>query len=101
MPIVPSFENVEMLIAQSQTLLIEFLRSDVALAFTFLGIAQTHKESDPARYRGEIHKAKAAVDTIRKFEGRIQDPNAWSDIHEHGNQLEAAIQQVESGGVDG
>jgi hypothetical protein len=43
---------------------------------------------------------ETAIDTIRNFEGRSQNPSAWSEIHERCNQPEATIRRIESSEAD-
>jgi hypothetical protein len=74
-----------------QATLIEFLRVDLDLAFTFLETAKTESESDPEHCKSAVAKAQAALETIRKFQGRIEDRDEWSKINSRADHLEAAL----------
>ena len=77
---------------QSQEELIKFLFVDIDLAFTLLERAAI-KDHNRTGYQSELEKAQAALRTIRKFEGRIQDPAKWQEIHSRANELEEAIEK--------
>ncbi len=38
-----------------------------------------------------LNNARAALNAIRHFEGRIADPKIWRTIHARADELEAAI----------
>jgi hypothetical protein len=80
----------------SQALLIEFLSTDLDLAFTFLDLAQMYIQSDPDHFRGLMQKARRVLETVRKFEERIQDPRARQATRERGDSLEAAMAAAQS-----
>jgi hypothetical protein len=73
----------------AQRRLIEFLETDLELAFTFVNMAQTREEG-PSRERLLQH-ARKAVDAVRGFEGRITDPGAWTAIHDRADELQRLL----------
>lgn len=66
--------------------LIDFLNAHLDLGFTFCRTAQLDTESENTR-----DKALVALNTVRKFEGRIADPALWTKIHVRADQLEKLI----------
>jgi hypothetical protein len=81
--------------AYNQTSLVEFLKADLALAFTLLQTAALKIASDPHHARASIEKARTALRAARRFEERIEDPAVWSEIHGMGDKLELAIAEAE------
>jgi hypothetical protein len=77
---------------QSQEELIGFLLADIDLAFALLERA-TIKDHKRTSYQFELEKAQAALRTIRKFEGQIQDPATRQEVHTRANELEEAIER--------
>jgi len=75
----------------SQALLLQFLRTDLDLAFTFLDTAEIESAHDPEHRDSALAKARAALQVVRKFQGRIQDRDRWSEINARADQLEAAL----------
>jgi hypothetical protein len=73
----------------AQRRLIEFLETDLELAFTFVSMAQTRREG-PSRQRLLQH-AREAVDAVRRFEGRITDARAGAAIHERADELQRLL----------
>ena len=76
--------------ARNQKTLIEFLRVDLDLAFTFLHTAEIEADSDPAHCRAALQLVGVALASIRRFQGRIEDAGEWMKIHDRANELEAA-----------
>jgi hypothetical protein len=66
---------------------------DLDLAFTLLERAEI-KASQRTCYQFQLEKAQAALRTIRKFEGRIEDPATRQEIHTRANELEEAIEKI-------
>lgn len=74
----------------NQTALYEFLRTEIALAFTFLQTARLAKPG--SEHHSElIEKAKTALASIRHFQERIDDPEQRAVIAESADQLEVAL----------
>ena len=85
---------LEKLRQRSQRALIDFLNVDLDLGFTFATTAEIEKGLDPPAYRQALAKANEALLTIRRFEGRIQDIEAWKSIHQRANELEQRISSL-------
>jgi hypothetical protein len=76
--------------------LIEFLISELDLGFTLASIAQVDKTSNVDHFNAALSKARRAIETIRHFEGRVEDAQALHSIQERTDQLEKIISQLES-----
>ena len=57
------------LVVQSERILVEFLLADLNVAFTFLGTADALATSNLAQSENLLAKARAALVTIRGFDG--------------------------------
>jgi hypothetical protein len=80
-----------------QQTLIDFLNSHLNLGFTFYRSAELEMQSPFARKdQGEYslfkENAQIALETVRKFEGRIENPEVWVKIHARADQLEKLIE---------
>jgi hypothetical protein len=76
--------------------LIDFLNVHLTLGFTFCRSAQLEMESEVGRKDGGeyalfIENAPIALESVRKFEGQIADPELWIKIHARADQLEKLI----------
>lgn len=85
----PFTDRISALQAASQEALGTFLTTDIDLAFSMLeaGRAQSITEHRNAA----LNNARAALNAIRHFEGRIADPKIWRTIHARADELEEAI----------
>ena len=72
---------------QTEQRLIEFLNADVDLAFTYIKMAQT-RENGRERLH---HNARIALEAVRRFEGRIANPQSRTAIHERADELERLL----------
>ena len=78
--------------AHFQDNLIDFLNTEMDLGFTFCRDAQTQLEAkDPDHYVLLLEKAGTSLETVRRFEERIADPELWRRIHERADRLENLI----------
>lgn len=80
-----------------QQTLIDFLNSHLNLGFTFCRGAELEMQSafarkDEGEYALFKENAQAALETVRKFEGRIEDPEVWAKIHARADELEKLIE---------
>lgn len=87
-----SVEKFEEARITSQASLLDLLANDIDFAFALIDIAHNTKDRDKTRVR--IEKARATLNTIRKFSGRIEDPEEWKRIHARSDELEEAIRAV-------
>jgi hypothetical protein len=83
--------SLEQLGLDSQRLLVDFLRADIALAVTMLetGDVTTHVNH-------AITMAKRAAETVRWLQKRVVDKDARQLIDEEVNKLEEAIERREA-----
>jgi hypothetical protein len=79
--------------AQTQLTLIDFLHVDMDLAFTFLQIARTAGKRNPERRKASLENARAALQAIRRLQGRIIDRRECAKINVRANELETALNE--------
>jgi hypothetical protein len=84
-------ERFASLSARSQENLIAHLCIDLDVAFTFLETARIEGGSDVSHSMAAVEKARIALASVRKFQGRVENPDEWVKINDRANQLEAAI----------
>ena len=84
------FKSAADLRAETQATLVDFLVSDIALAFTFLDTAGL-AEHGSKHYCSLIDKAKTALAKIRHFQTLIDDPEQRVKISERADGLEDAL----------
>jgi hypothetical protein len=80
-----------------QQTLLDFINSHLDVGFTFCRGAELEMQSPFARKdEGEYllfrENARIALESVRKFEGRIEDPEVWAKIHARADQLEKLIE---------
>jgi len=85
----PFPDRISALQAASQEALGTFLTTDIDLAFNMLEVGRT--QSLVEHRNTALNNARAALNAIRHFEGRIADPKIWRTIHARADELEAAI----------
>lgn len=76
---------------RSQKALLDFLETALSLGFTFLRIAETEATLDRVHSIRAFGKAQGSLDTVRQFQGRIEDPAEWQKAQTRANELERAI----------
>jgi len=81
--------NSGILKARSQHLIIDFLNADLDMAFTLLATVRNENGDKPDHYEEAFDKARIALESIRRFQGRIDDPEAWETVRNRAHQLEA------------
>jgi hypothetical protein len=69
--------------------LIEFLKTDLELGFTFANLAEQHREE--ANRQKSLEHARTAVETIRRFQGRIADHPEFVRIQTRASELEKLL----------
>jgi hypothetical protein len=75
--------------AENQAVLVRFLSIDIDLAFIFLQSART--TSDLNHARALLAKARLAIESIRHWAGRVEDPRELRAIHLGVDKLEDAL----------
>ena len=70
---------------------IDFLSEELNIAFSMLRIAQSDAGINPTDCQSALATARAALGTIRRLEGRIEDTRAWRSIHARANELKSAL----------
>jgi hypothetical protein len=69
--------------------LVDFLKLELKLGNTFVDLAEQHRaESDHAK---SLENARKAVETVRRFQGRIEDHSEWKQIQAETNELEKLL----------
>ena len=69
--------------------LVDFLKVELKLGFTFVDLAEQYRaEDDRAR---SLENARKAVETIRRFLGRVKDHAEWTQIQAETGELEQLI----------
>lgn len=81
--------NFEALRRRSQSALIDFLRTDLNLAFTLIDSAAL--APDPVRVAGLLGKARDALQAIEHFVPRVDDPDASAELRAGAVSLSAAL----------
>jgi hypothetical protein len=76
---------------RAQGALIDFLNADLDLAFTWLRTAAIDARDDPKGCELPLAKVRAALNAIRRLEGRIDDVLARREIDARADELETAI----------
>ena len=82
-------DRISLLHTASQEALGTFLTTDIDLAFSMLEVGRMQSLAE--NRNAALNNARAALDAIRHFEGRIADPNIWRTIHARADELETAI----------
>jgi hypothetical protein len=83
--------DLAILVARSQEMLIEFLETEVSLAFTFLRTAALEVRDSITHFDGAVGKARASLAAVRLFQGRIQDHEVRRRIQERASSLESDL----------
>lgn len=81
--------TLEALHRRNQLALIDFLNTDLDVAFTYLTIAHSAKSRDDATPL--LSKARTAIETVRGFLPRVDDPRASADIRSQADRLDAEL----------
>jgi hypothetical protein len=76
---------------QSQRRLIEFLKVDLELGFTFTRMAQTRDNG----YKRLLQNARKVLESVRRLEGRIVDRTARKEIHERADELKRLLADLD------
>jgi hypothetical protein len=76
---------------RAQGALIDFLNADLDLAFTWLRTAAIDARDDPKGCELTLAKVRAALNAIRRLEGRIDGVLARREIDARADELETAI----------
>jgi hypothetical protein len=87
---VPDYRDYAHL-SRAQGALIDFLNADLDLAFTWLRTADIDARDDPKGSELGLSKARAALNAIRRLEGRIDSVLVRREIDARADELETAI----------
>jgi hypothetical protein len=74
-----------------QKALVDFLSSDLSLAFTMLHTAEIEAELDPVHCRRILTHIRTALDTIQNLVNRVDDPVASRRTRARTGELERAL----------
>jgi hypothetical protein len=78
--------------ARGQRALVEFLQTDLNLAFTMLQAVEL--ASRPEHRYSALGYVGHALHTIRILQGRIEDSESWNTIHDRAHELERALDSL-------
>ena len=84
--------RAEALMQQSQALLIDYLRVDIALGFTVLNRAKSTKW--PHARAQSLRTVRQAINSTRRLLHRVRDARQRSEIEADLNKLEAALMKM-------
>lgn len=73
---------------------IDFLGAELDMGCSMLRIAQSETSTGRVECQSVLAAARAALGTIRRLEGGIEDIHAWRDIHDRANALKSALAAV-------
>jgi hypothetical protein len=77
---------------ESQDLLVQFLRTELTIAATFVRSAVNARDSGPTKHFAYAREgAEKAIETIRRSVGRVQDIQIRAEIVEQLAELERTI----------
>ena len=82
---------------RNQRALIDFLNLDLDLAVTFLEMAKSETGLEPEHSDEALGKARIALQSIRQFQGRIEDPMEWQRIQDRADELVAILDRLSEG----
>ncbi|MCU1325290.1 MAG: hypothetical protein JWN34_660 [Bryobacterales bacterium] len=77
-----------------QRTLVEFLRADLDLAFTFIETAA--QSSDAGNAKALLRKAREALKAVRHFLPRVADPGGAAEVSVGADRLESALRLHET-----
>jgi hypothetical protein len=81
--------------AKSQKALLDFLQTDLDIAFTMLRMVEL--TSNPEHYHSALGEIRQTVHAIRNLQGRIENPELWKTIHNRANELERTLESLAKG----
>jgi hypothetical protein len=85
--------RIDFLQAENERRLIEFLSVELDLAFTFLEHARIESGSNEESSKAVFERVRTALESIRRFQGRIEDRSEWAKIHDGADRLETALNE--------
>lgn len=88
----------ESLIAEGQKALVNFLRIELDLGFTYLSTASIEADSDQQHASAAMEKARIVLDTVRHFSPRVLDAAVRAEIEARANSLATSINVMPSPG---
>jgi hypothetical protein len=77
---------------KSQKALVQCLNADLDHVLTFLQTAKIEAGWDDEHCRAALVKAHLVLDTVRRFQGRIESPGDWEALQKRADQIQAAIE---------
>src|SRR4051794_21890622 len=79
---------------ENRAALVNLLRADLDLAFTFLQTARLDTRDGRSHARALNAKARRALGRVRHLNELIQDPRDWQEIHARADELETAVNRI-------
>src|SRR5947207_3993325 len=80
--------------SRTQADLINLLRADLDLARTLLTTAAIEWTSDIEHAKSAITKVRAALETVRQLETRVEDPATQQMIHDQADAVESTLERL-------
>ena len=84
--------DIQNLFKASQDALVEFVRNDLAIAIHSLNRSKDRR--NPIDVQIALSNARVVLHTARFLNSRVQDRDAWSELHRKADLLEAAIAEL-------
>ena len=80
---------------ETQRQLVELLIRDLDRALSLLRDAESHSEWGGSEgYQRLIQNARTALETARRLEENITDPEAWGRIHARASELDRLLSEL-------
>jgi hypothetical protein len=84
--------NIDALQPDKQSRLIEYLRKALERTRAFIDLARSRLEQDDHEgYARVLRKTRRAIDTVHRFEEKIQDPNIRKEIELELEEIEKRL----------
>jgi hypothetical protein len=90
----PNPHTLALMNARSQRTLVEFLHLDLNVAFAVLASVRTMAVQGLHDCAHMIQKVRGALKSVRRLQGRVEDPNARQAIQNRANELDAELKML-------
>ena len=88
--------NLAELRAKGDKALMDFLKADLDLGFTFARLSQLEQRLDEPTSKQARHNAERVIETVRRFRDRIIDGEQVQAIESRLADLELLVYQIQS-----
>ena len=76
--------------ARNQKALVELLQTDLDVAMAMLRTAELASSAE--HRKSALEKVRRALQAVRTFQGKIEDPKLWTIIHRRTDELAATLE---------